>query len=389
MLAAGLLGAMTNLALAQSNVTIYGIVDLGINYTDNVRGNTLTQLQSGNASGSRIGFKGSENLGSGLSAVFQLENGFNADNGRMGQGGRLFGRMAFVGLSSASAGRLTLGRQADALGDYPGGLTANNSWGGTLFTHPFDNDTSGSFTLENSLNYTSPTMNGLTFSSAIGLGEQAGSFSQNSTYSFGMRYNNGPLTLAAGFINLNHPGMKGGVPSQIDTGSISNADVNFVSDHQQTIGLGAGYVVGAAAINMIYFHTKIKNPVGLQSFPGQSENVDPYLQRLSGIEFNNFEINSMYKLSPSFSLGTMYTYTQGSAQMAEGGRRVKPVWHMLGAMLDYNLSKRTDIYTQVAYQRRAGQRTGTDLDSAHIAGTANISSSNQQGVVRVGLRHRF
>lgn len=389
MVAAGLFSAVASVAHAQGNVSIYGIVDAGINYTNNVGGKKLTQLQSGYANGSRIGFKGKEDLGSGLSAVFQLENGFLVDSGRAGQGGRLFGRMAFVGLSSTSAGTLTMGRQVDALGDYPGDLTANNSWGGTLFTHPFDNDTSSSFTLENSFKYTSPTVHGITVGSAIGMGEQTGSFAQNSTYSMGIRYKNGPLTLAGGFISLNHPGMKNGLPVAIDTGSISNADVNFVSDQQKTMGVGAGYVVGAATINVTYFHTKINHPFGMQSFPGQAENVDFYLRKLSTIEFNNLEINTLYRLTPTLTLAGMYAYTQGRAKLADGSANMKPAWHMLGAMIDYAFSKRTDVYTQIAYQRRAGQRTGTGLDNAHIAGTQNTSSGSEQGVIRLGLRHRF
>lgn len=387
--AAGLFSAMTSLVHAQSNVSIYGIVDAGINYTNNVGGQKLTQLQSGYANGSRIGFKGREYLGGGLSAVFQLENGFLVDTGRTGQGGRLFGRMAFVGLSSTRAGTLTMGRQVDALGDFPGDLTANNSWGGTLFTHPFDNDTSSSFTLENSFKYTSPTVHGVTFGSAIGIGEQTGSFAENSTYSLGIRYKNGPLTLAGGFISLNHPGMKNGLPVAVDTGSISNADVNFVSDQQKTTGVGVGYVVGPATINLTYFNTRINDPFGMQSFPGQAGDVDAYLRKLSTIEFNNIELNTLYKLSPTLTLGGMYTYTQGRAKMADGSANIKPTWYMLGAMIDYHLSKRTDVYTQVAYQRRAGERTGTGLDRAHIAGTQNTSSTSEQGVIRLGLRHRF
>ncbi len=388
-LAAGFFGVMTSMAQAQTSVTIYGIVDLGMNYTNSVGGSSLLEMASGYGSGSRLGFKGIEDLGGGLSALFQLENGFNTSNGKIGQGGRLFGRQAYVGLKSNSWGTLTFGRQYDVLGDYPGAFVANNSWGGTLFTHPFDNDTSGSFRLENAIKYASPKFSGVTFGSAVGLGGQAGSIAQNSTYSVGARYENGPLSLAAGYINLNHPGMKNGVPVDVDSGSISNADTNFVSDQQKTYGLGAGYVFGAATINLSYFHTKVINPFGLQSFPNQTTNIDPYLQSLSSIQFNNIELNALYQLTPTVSLGGMYTYTQGKAKTADGSSVVKPVWHMLGAMADYQFSKRTDVYTHVAYQRRTGDSTGTGLDNAHIAGTQDTSSTNKQAVIRVGLRHKF
>lgn len=72
---------------AQSSVTLYGVVDEGFNYTNNVGGKHDYELQSGYAQGSRWGLKGAEDLGGGTKAIFQLENGFNLNNGRLGQGG--------------------------------------------------------------------------------------------------------------------------------------------------------------------------------------------------------------------------------------------------------------------------------------------------------------
>jgi len=87
-------------AHAQSSVTLYGLVDAGITYTNNVGGSGRVALVSGNISGSRFGLRGSEDLGGGLKTIFVLENGFNVNNGTLGQGGRMFGRQAYVGLSS-------------------------------------------------------------------------------------------------------------------------------------------------------------------------------------------------------------------------------------------------------------------------------------------------
>ena len=117
-LAAGLLSGVACMAQAQTNVTIYGVIDLGLNYTNNVGGKNDVQMESGYAQGSRLGFKGNEDLGGGLSALFQLENGFAADTGKLGQGGLMFGRQALVGLSSKTAGTVTLGRQYDSVVDF-------------------------------------------------------------------------------------------------------------------------------------------------------------------------------------------------------------------------------------------------------------------------------
>jgi predicted porin len=102
-------------ATAQSNVTIYGIVDSGLVYTTNTNaaGDSMVKVPGLTGSlPSRLGFRGSEDLGGGLQALFVLEGGLNVDTGTMGQGNRLFGRQAYVGVKGAF-GTLTLGRQVN------------------------------------------------------------------------------------------------------------------------------------------------------------------------------------------------------------------------------------------------------------------------------------
>ena len=95
-IALGVLGLFSGWAQAQSSVTLYGVVDLAV---ERVKGATsLVRLTSGQQQGSRWGLRGVEDLGGGLKASFVLESGFNADAGTSGQGGRLFGRQAFLGL---------------------------------------------------------------------------------------------------------------------------------------------------------------------------------------------------------------------------------------------------------------------------------------------------
>jgi general bacterial porin, GBP family len=104
---------------AQSSVTLYGLIDSGLTYTNNQHGQKNFQATSGDTNGSRWGLRGAEDLGGGLKAIFTLENGFSIQSGSLGQGGRMFGRQAFVGLSSESYGALTAGRQYDSVVDYP------------------------------------------------------------------------------------------------------------------------------------------------------------------------------------------------------------------------------------------------------------------------------
>ncbi len=108
-LALAMLGAFAGVASAQTNVTIYGVVDAGLVRTDNGSAKT-TSLDSGKQSGSRLGFKGTEDLGGGLSALFTLENGFNVDTGSMATANTLFNRQAWVGVAG-SFGTVKAGRQ--------------------------------------------------------------------------------------------------------------------------------------------------------------------------------------------------------------------------------------------------------------------------------------
>jgi predicted porin len=98
---------------AMAQVTVYGIVDVGVERVSNVNaaGDSAVKMPSLTGSfPSRLGFKGSEDLGNGVQAVFALETGFGPDTGTLGQGNRLFGRQAWVGLKG-SYGTLMLGRQ--------------------------------------------------------------------------------------------------------------------------------------------------------------------------------------------------------------------------------------------------------------------------------------
>lgn len=112
-LLAAILACMANASHAQTNVTIYGLVDTGVEYVSNVgpTGNGLVRMPSFTGSlPSWLGFRGTEDLGDGLKAVFTIENGMGLDTGGANPGGRLFGRQAFVGLSN-SWGTVSVGRQ--------------------------------------------------------------------------------------------------------------------------------------------------------------------------------------------------------------------------------------------------------------------------------------
>lgn len=244
LIAASILSACTVSAMAQSSVTLYGVIDEGFDFTNNVRGSKAYELESGYVQGSRWGLKGAEDLGGGLLAVFQLENGFNINNGRLGQGGLMFGRQAYVGVASDKYGTVTLGRQYDSLVDFLAQTTANGNWAGALFAHPYDNDnTDNTFRVNNTAKYTSPTFAGFQFGGTYSFSNDT-NFSNNRQYSVGAQYTNGAVLIAASYLQANNP-------SATATGAINNGgDENFLAKRLRIFGAGVNYTVGSATLGL-------------------------------------------------------------------------------------------------------------------------------------------
>ncbi|MEX3959300.1 porin [Trinickia sp. EG282A] len=375
-------------AFAQNSVALYGVIDEGFDYTNNVRGSHNYELQSGFAQGSRWGLKGAEELGGGLKAVFQLENGFNVSNGRLAQGGLMFGRQAYVGLSSNRFGTLTVGRQYDSVVDFLAQTTANGSWAGLMFSHPFDNDnTDNTFRVNNTVKYMSPDWAGLQFGGTYSFSNST-SFANNRQYSIGGQYAAGGLLFAAAFLEATDPSTTAG-------GAINNGgDTNFVASRLRIFGGGVNYTFGSATAGLVYTNTFVADPIanGYLNQTVTTETIAPISGPLAGatvgsIRFQNFEVNGKYQLTPALFIGAQYVYTLESYNTTFGG--VKPTIHSFGLMLDYNLSKRTDIYIQGALQRITGDSTGSSLDQAYVPGAADLSGNSKQVMGRVGIRHKF
>lgn len=377
------MGAFSSIAHAQSSVTLYGIIDEGLSYTNNVatagangsvtRGNVFA-LQSGVLQGSRWGLKGSEDLGGGMKAVFQLENGFNASNGALGQGGRMFGRQAYVGLSSANAGTVTLGRQYDSVVDYLGPMTANGNWAGAFFSHPFDNDnTDNSFRVNNSVKYTSANYGGFQFGGLYGFSNST-QFANNRAWSLGARYSSGPFTVAAAYLDLKNANATtvgaqtdgtpfAGVLSGLASAS-AGTPVTVAFAQQRTGGIGASYAIGQATVGVMASESLMQGPMAYA-------------------RFLNVEGNVQYLVTPALSLGAMYDYTR--LTISENGNRAGANFHTVGLMSDYFLSKRTDLYAQAVYQKGS---SGTD-GLVGVVGAGGYATGTSQVVARVGIRHKF
>ena len=376
LMVAALSGVFATAAHAQSSVTLYGLIDAGLTYTNNQNGSHNFKMTSGAVNGSRWGLRGSEDLGGGLKAIFTLENGFSIANGTLGQQGREFGRQAFVGLSSNQFGTVTLGRQYDSVVDYLGPLALTGTqYGGTQFAHPFDNDNlDNSFRINNSVKYQSANYAGFKFGALYGFSNQADGFANNRSYSVGASYNYGPLNIAAAYLQLNN---------NITAGAINNAngavagDNTFNAGLQRTFGAGLNYAFGPATVGFVFTQTKLEDAASINGATvGNTGNIaiGNYAR------FNNYEVNAHYALTPALSLAGAYTYTDARLDGE------KPTFHQFSLQTAYSLSKRTDVYLQGEYVH------ALDLGDSGIGAPINgvgMSSTPNQVSATVGIRHRF
>jgi predicted porin len=386
LLALAALGAFAGVAHAQSSVTLYGIVDEGFNINTNAGGKHLYNLSSGVLQGSRWGLRGTEDLGGGLKAIFVLENGFDVNTGKLGQGGLEFGRQAYVGLSS-NYGTITLGRQYDSAVDYVGPLEVGDQWGGYIAAHPGDLDNlNNDYRVNNAIKFTSSNYNGLTFGGLYSLGGVAGETGRNQIFSVGAGYANGPLVLGAAYLNVRNPNVSFFGNSTSGTVSTTTSNVSSPvfsgfgsANTYQVIAAGGAYTFGAATIGGTYSNIKFYNLGASYASPFAGQTAT----------FNNGEVNFKYQLTPALLVGAAYDYTRGSKIDGDSAAQ----YHQGSLGIDYFLSKRTDIYIIGVYQHALGDTLSLNGKTVvpAVASISNLTASANQNqlTARVGIRAKF
>ncbi|MGF6991885.1 porin [Paraburkholderia sp. GAS32] len=385
LLALATLCPLAGVVHAQSSVTLYGLIDEGFEAVSNVPvagkagGGTKYALDAINGlNGTRWGLRGTEDLGGGLAAIFTLENGFDLNTGKLGQGGAEFGRQAFVGLSSSRFGTLTLGRQYDSVVDYLGNFEFGDSNVGTAHSaHPGDLDNfNNSRRTNNAIKFRSIDYSGLTFGGIYSLGGVAGSFTTDQVYSLGVGYKQGPLAMGVAYLNVKNPAASlfGSNPADTATSNGLTGTPVFsgyaTAQSYQVIGWGGSYALGAAVFGATYSNIRFGDIAALAR---------------STAVFNDAEASFQYHVTPAFLAGISYNYTRGSEVTGKVGG-VNYNQFAIGA--NYTLSPRTDVYAAVVYQTVNGR------DSTGAPAVANVNgvspSTNQhQAVGRLGIRTRF
>ncbi|CAM4126094.1 porin [Bordetella tumulicola] len=368
LLAAALLAGFAGVAQAETSVTLYGIIDTGIGY-NKVKGDGFSASRigmiNGVQNGSRWGLRGTEDLGDGLQAVFQLESGFSSANGTSSQGDRLFGRQATIGLQSDSWGRLDFGRQTNITSKYFGSI---DPFGAGFGQANIGMGISAANTVrwDNMVMYQTPSFSGFQF--GVGYSFSVDDNADADRVGFrtadnvrgittGLRYNNGPLNVALTFDQLN---------------ASNNQFQEEVDATPRQYGIAGAYDFEVLKLSLAYARTTDG------WFGGQGINGVDYDIGENGLTSNHFrdgfKANS-YMVGLSAPIGGA-SKLFGSWQMVDpsndkltGGDETMNVWS-LG--YTYDLSKRTNLYAYGSYAQ----------DYAFLDGVKSTA-------VGVGIRHRF
>lgn len=335
LLALAVLGTFAGAASAQTNVTVYGLVDIGVQRTDADNTDAKWALDSGLQSGSRLGFKGTEDLGGGLSAIFTLENGFSLDNGNQAQG-RLFGRQAWVGLSGGF-GSVKFGRQytpvytaAASVDPFSTGLAGDLA--NTVNAYGFRSDNTANYSLA-----AGPFSGQVAYS----FGEVAGDNSANRQVGLSFGYANGPVSAVIAYHN------------QQDATGTANARTTF---------LGGTYNFGVAKAHASYADNR-----------GDAQ-ADAIVTRL-GIGGPAVAFDETFK-SRDYMVGVSAPVGAGSVMASFQRKDDKDSsfeYDLFAVGYTHDLSKRTNLYTSYGH----GQVSATGM------------SDVKENKFNVGIRHKF
>ncbi|AIY42738.1 Outer membrane protein [Collimonas arenae] len=394
LIALAVLGVIAGAAQAQSSVTIYGIVDTGIVYTNPVynssTGTTGSKfsVNSGVIQGSRLGFKGVEDLGGGLKALFQLEAGFSNDTGALQKdpngSSALFRRKSVVGLGG-NFGSVLLGRQTDILDDVSQ-WTSVQDFGGVTGNVGHNLDRLEGTRTNNSIRYNTPDLSGFTGSLIYGFGETAGQTSSGQSFGLGGQYANGPLGLFAAYYQSK---LGTGNALTTNTSDVSLLGASFAGVGNpgdtalKTFSLGASYQVGPARLYGNW--SRVKQPLAYAPTQVTTGILQPGGFTVGS--FNNkkadiFELGVNYAVTAPLHLLASVQYNKLTFVNDGLGDPTKGRLLQINLGTDYFLSKRTDLYAFVSNLR------AKDAINPGVYGDSTGSDNNQTAVA-VGIRHKF
>ncbi|MFL9998083.1 porin [Paraburkholderia sediminicola] len=367
------LAMVSSLANAQNSVTLYGLLDTGFTYVSNVGGKSLAALADGVNLSNRWGMLGNEDLGGGNRALFVLENGFSLNTGALQQGGRMFGRQAYVGLSN-ELGTVTLGNQYDFMFDYLTQFSAGGYASG-YGLHIGDFDREAGARLQNAVKLKSASWGGWQVGAMYSFGNVSGSLKADSAWSAGVKYDGGPFSMAGVYTRINNPHdtaaldpySQAGVltflcqtvaKSEPATGTVTDLypyGTPFSVDSQSIAGIGASYRLANLTLTGNVTATTFKGY-------GTSETLWVY------------EGGATYLITPAMVAIASYAYQKmGSSH-----------WNQPTIGMYYYLSKRTSLYANASFQA-ATNAYATQGEGYFFS----PSSSRYQTTARIAITHKF
>jgi len=357
-IALAIASAMTVPALAYAEANISGQVNMSI---DNVNDGASTASASAwqlNSNQSRVIVKGSEDLGDGLSAMYQLDMRMLVDTGTTSSSsGKLFDGNNYVGVKSDSAGTVMLGRIDspyktstrkldvffDVAGDnrakvgpntQTGGVTATGTWGG-LLTHDSRYD--------NVLAYVSPNMSGFQISAAgiFGGENPIASSTKGTGYSLAATWG-----MDAWYAALAYNSLKYGTAG---TGDLGATTANTLDTTDNALKIAGGWTMDAFTVNAVYEAPSYKTGAGVET------------------KNTNFYLAGKYAIG-SGAVKLAYT-DRGDADV--GGVKQGNHASQIAVGYDHNLSKATSVYAN------------------YVTTSADPSTASDPSVLSLGVKHAF
>jgi predicted porin len=340
--------AAASASYAQSSVTLYGVVDVSL---ESVKGDkTVTRVSSNNLSTSRFGLKGTEDIGGGTKANFNLESGISVDTGAQGNSTKFWDRAAWVGLAG-SFGDLRLGRIDSAIGDIAGNVLSAQAYDDLVLVNTRAGASSKYRRVDNAITYFLPTVvPGLTaslqYSTGTGTpvaGETAGS-NEGKAYGLSVKYAAGPLSAGIGYLNARDESAGTAVKDK------ANATLGYV-----------GYDFGVAKVTA-YYDAETRPTVG-----------DTTNNRRLTVLGTKVAV----PVSPEFTVIAGLSTARNVLGHVAGDDNVQ-ITTIKGI---YNLSKRTSVY---------GMFTNVNNDTGTTNGVLvpTVADKTTRGIA-AGIRHTF
>lgn len=378
-------------AQAQSSVTLYGVMDASVEYvnrvaaappTYNAATGTMTPSSTGGArtgmptlgglSGSRWGLRGVEDIGNGLKALFVLESGFGPDTGTLQSSGRLFGRSAYVGVSSRDFGTFTIGRQYTTMFD---SLASFSPMRLATTYEPVAWALGLNYREDNVIKYVlkaGPLRAATHYSFGVGLSTQGGAL---------------PSTATIG-------GGSGETPGHGSDNTGWGASLTYAADHigavvvydewRPTITAGQSGRSRKAAAALSY-ETGLVKLTG-----GYRWNQSLFGNGVTLVRDDYWWVGANYQATPALGLTlAWYDSNPKAFTPTPTGTTTNPArMQQLSAVADYNLSKRTDIYLSAAWAHNANLCFDA-VQSSYTYGYPQMAGQKNMIGVTTGIRHVF